>query len=164
MIEAVTKSADDTRDLAGAVAGVARRGDVILLSGDLGTGKTTFVQGFARSLGAEGAVTSPTFTLVRSYPGRIPIVHVDIYRLDRTVEVADLGLAELLDEGAVALVEWGEAAVASLASEYLRVSFDLGGDEDGRRLGLMAIGGCWEPRLAALASALEPWRPEAARR
>ena len=82
MITAVTKSADDTRDLAAAVATSARRGDVILLSGELGTGKTTFAQGFARGLGVTEPVVSPTFTLIRSYQGRLPLVHCDVYRLD----------------------------------------------------------------------------------
>src|SRR5205807_1959293 len=94
MITARTKSAEDTRALAGEVAPLARPGDLILLEGGLGTGKTAFVQGFAKALGVSEPVTSPTFVLVRTYEARIPIVHLDVYRLDHLQEVIDLGMAE----------------------------------------------------------------------
>ena len=114
MLPARSASPDATRALAARLAGVARRGDVIVLQGSLGAGKTTFAQGFARGLGVEGPVTSPTFTLVRQYPCALgQLVHVDVYRLDRLAEVADLGLADLVEEG-VALVEWGDAARPAL--------------------------------------------------
>jgi tRNA threonylcarbamoyl adenosine modification protein YeaZ/tRNA threonylcarbamoyl adenosine modification protein YjeE len=114
----------DTQALAGAVAGVCRAGDVLLLVGGLGAGKTTFAQGFAAALGVEGPVTSPTFTLVRQYPCRGPggiesLLHADVYRLDRLAEVADLALDELVEQAAVALVEWGEAAAPVLGDETL---------------------------------------------
>ncbi len=114
MLPARSASPDATRALAARLAGVARRGDVIVLQGSLGAGKTTFAQGFARGLGVEGPVTSPTFTLVRQYSCALgQLVHVDVYRLDRLAEVADLGLADLVEEG-VALVEWGDAARPAL--------------------------------------------------
>ena len=77
MITARTKSPDDTRELAGAMAGLARAGDVVLLAGELGAGKTVFAQGFGRALGIEEPITSPSFTLVRIYPGRVRLVHAD---------------------------------------------------------------------------------------
>ena len=84
---------DSTRAIAAAVASVARAGDVILLSGDMGSGKTVFAQGFGRALGVTEPMTSPTFTLVNSYDcGRLALHHADLYRLDRTGEVADLAL------------------------------------------------------------------------
>jgi tRNA threonylcarbamoyladenosine biosynthesis protein TsaE len=84
-----------------------RKGDLLLLKGDLGAGKTTFVRGLARGCGSDELVASPTFQLVRIYRGRIQLAHVDLYRLESAGEVRDLGLEELLDEGAV-VVEWGD--------------------------------------------------------
>ena len=161
-ISATTKSADDTRELAAAIAGLARPGDTVLLAGDLGAGKTTFAQGFGRALGIDGPITSPTFTLVRQYTdGSIPLLHADVYRLDRLHEVIDLGLPELIDEGAVALIEWGDLAAPALAPDYLEVRIEFGADGDGaddeRRFTLRTVGSRWSPRASALRSALDRW-------
>jgi tRNA threonylcarbamoyladenosine biosynthesis protein TsaE len=113
-LRARTSSPDATREVAARLARVARRGDVIVLQGLLGAGKTMFAQGFARGLGVEGPVTSPTFTLVRQYPCALgQLVHADVYRLDHLAEVADLGLSEMVEDG-VALVEWGDVARPAL--------------------------------------------------
>jgi tRNA threonylcarbamoyladenosine biosynthesis protein TsaE len=157
MILAATKSADDTRDLAAQLAGVAVAGDVILLSGDLGAGKTTFTQGFGRGLGVPDRITSPTFTLVQTYVGRLKLVHVDVYRLDHLQEVVDLGLPELLDDRAVALIEWGEAAAPVLAPEFLRVRLEFGDDADERRLTIEPTGRAWASRPPAIRTALDRW-------
>ena len=82
-------------------------GDVVLLNGELGAGKTTFVRGVARGVGSAAPVASPTFQLVRVYPGRLQLAHVDLYRIESSGELADLGLDELSDQGAV-VVEWGD--------------------------------------------------------
>lgn len=84
-----------------------RTGDVLLLSGELGAGKTTFVRGLALGIGSAAPVASPTFQLVRVYPGRVQLAHVDLYRIESQAELADLGLDELADQGAV-VVEWGD--------------------------------------------------------
>jgi tRNA threonylcarbamoyladenosine biosynthesis protein TsaE len=84
-----------------------RKGDLVLLVGELGAGKTTFVRGVARGTGSTAPVASPTFQLVRVYPGRVQLAHVDLYRVDNPSELRDLGLDELLDQGAV-VVEWGD--------------------------------------------------------
>src|SRR5207237_9634858 len=118
-----TKSVDDTRSLAMEIAGLARSGDLLLLAGDLGAGKTSFVQGFGRALGVEEAVTSPTFVLVRTYEGRMPLVHVDVYRLNNLQELLDLGIGELLDSAGVTLIEWGDAVLRALPSECRDVRF-----------------------------------------
>lgn len=166
MITAHTKSAEDTRDLAGQLAGVARPGDVFLLSGDLGAGKTTFTQGFGRALDVPGPITSPTFTLVQTYEGRLNLVHVDVYRLEHLQEVIDLGLPELLDEGSVALIEWGEAAAPVLAADFLKVRLEYGdggdgadGADDDRRFVFEPIGRGWVGRADTVIAAVERWAP-----
>lgn len=160
MIRLVTKSAEDTRELAAAVAGLVEPGDVVLLVGDLGAGKTTFAQGFGAALGVTEPITSPTFVLVRSYRGRLELLHADVYRLDHLQEVVDLGLAELLDEGGVALVEWGDVAAPALGPDALEVSMDFaGGDE--RVVGLRPVGRRWGLALPVLELAVERWRTSA---
>jgi len=84
-----------------------RKGDLVLLKGELGAGKTTFVRGMARGAGSTAPVASPTFQLVRVYPGRLQLAHVDLYRIENGAELADIGLDELADDGAV-VVEWGD--------------------------------------------------------
>lgn len=157
MVNALTKSADDTRELASAVALLAGAGDTILLIGELGSGKTVFAQGFGRALGVSDQITSPTFTLMHEYEGRLRLLHLDIYRMDRLQEVIDLGLEELLDEGAVALVEWGDAAAPVLPPNFLEVTITYGDAEDERRFSIRAVGSGWAPRLRALGEALDRW-------
>lgn len=152
-----TTSVDGTRDLAAAVAGLARPGDVVVLAGDLGAGKTAFVQGFGRALGVEERITSPTFTLVHVYEGRLPIHHLDVYRLDQLNEALDLGLAEMLDEGGVVLIEWGDAILPVLPHDLLEVRLTLGQGDDDRDLQLRPVGPGWAARARALAGALAPW-------
>lgn len=106
-------------------------GDLLLLQGDLGAGKTTFVRGLARGLGVTDAVQSPTFQLVRIYRGRLQLAHVDLYRLEGSRELGDLGLGDLLDEGVVA-VEWGDRL--KIAHQRItRIHFEPVG-ENARRL------------------------------
>jgi tRNA threonylcarbamoyladenosine biosynthesis protein TsaE len=157
-LAATTKSPDDTRELAAAVAGLARPRDTVLLAGDLGAGKTAFTQGFGRALGIEGPITSPTFTLVRHYTdGTIPLLHADVYRVERLQEIIDLGLPELIDEGAIALIEWGDVAAPALAPDFLEIRIEFGTDEEERRLRLRAVGSQWSARQGALSRALERW-------
>src|SRR5712691_6419063 len=108
-MELRTETADDTRAVGEALAGLLRPRDAALLSGELGAGKTTLVQGIARGLDVRDQVVSPTFTLVREYRGRLDVAHVDVYRLDRIQDVLDLGLEDLGDGQSVLLVEWGDA-------------------------------------------------------
>jgi tRNA threonylcarbamoyladenosine biosynthesis protein TsaE len=105
--ERVTRSAAETEAVGEELAPLLAAGDLLLLAGELGAGKTTFVRGLARGLGVTAAVQSPTFQLVRVYPGRVQLAHVDLYRLESGAELTDLGLDELLDQGVVA-VEWGD--------------------------------------------------------
>ena len=158
MIVATTKSPDDTREMAALVASLARAGDVILLSGDLGAGKTTFAQGFGRGLGVADPVVSPTFTLVRNYRGRLPLAHCDVYRLDHLQEVIDLALPEHLDDGGVALVEWGDVAAPVLPADFLEVRMEFDESDDVRHFGLRAVGPSWTDRLGALRSIVGRWQ------
>ena len=129
MLDLVTNTAAET-EAAGELFGKGlRQGDLILVEGDLGAGKTTFVRGVARGAGSSAHVASPTFQLVRVYPGRIQLAHVDLYRLEASTELAELGLEELLDQGAV-VVEWGNRLDAPEAA-LLSIEH-LGGDR--RRL------------------------------
>ncbi len=158
MVLARTTSGDDTAKLATALAELARPNDVVLLAGDLGAGKTAFAQGFGRGLGVTEPITSPTFTLARQYQGRLVLHHLDVYRLDHIEEVFDLGLAELLDEGAVTLIEWGDVVAPVLPADYLEVRLTfVDSADDERSLALRAVGTSWASRNRSLAAALDPW-------
>lgn len=156
-IDLVTQGPEQTRDAAAALAGLLAPGDVVNLTGELGAGKTAFVQGAARALGVDGPVVSPTFVLVREYRGQMPIYHVDVYRLDRLQEVHDLGFEDLLDPAGVVFVEWGDAVDALLPDSRLRVELGTEG-EDTRRLRVSARGPAWAARWERLESVLQPWR------
>ena len=160
-ITAATSSVTQTRELAAAIAELSRPGDLILLVGDLGAGKTAFAQGFGAALGIEGAITSPTFTLARQYEGRLVLNHLDVYRLEQLEEVLALGLQELLDGQSVTLVEWGDAIMPALPPEYLEVRLRYGADDDDREIELHPTGVRWTARERALSAALGQWRTNA---
>ena len=162
-VETTTDSPAATRELAGRLARLCRAGDVVLLVGDLGAGKTVFAQGFAVALGVSGPVTSPTFALVRHYPCGTgspvaSLIHADVYRTDSVGEVADLALAELVEEDAVALVEWGDLAVPALGESALEVTLvvpDVAGAPSRRAVTIVGRGR-WEDRADEVAAALQP--------
>lgn len=142
-----------TQKLAGRLSRILQPGDLILLDGDLGAGKTTLVQGLAKALGVMEAVTSPTFVLMNIYPttAGFDLVHVDVYRLDRLSEVVDLALPEVLDDGAVVVVEWGERAAAALPPARLRIRIEVD-DDGGRVISFDPQGDAWAARLDVLAA------------
>jgi len=154
-----TKSADDTRELAAAMAPLVKPGDVILLAGDLGSGKTVFAQGLGRALGVERPITSPTFTLIHEYDTpAMRIMHADLYRLDRLQEVIDLGIGELVDDDAIAMIEWGDLAEAAFATDFLEVRFAyVDGEDDARERTIRTVGPAWSARLPALQRAVDRW-------
>lgn len=157
-MELGTETADETRAVGEAIAHVLRARDAVILTGELGAGKTTLVQGVARGLGIEGPVASPTFTLVREYRGRLDVAHVDVYRLDRVQDVMDLGLEELGDGEAVLLVEWGDAVEELLPVERLTIELtnaELDGER--RRIVISAIGRSWADRWESLEHGLARW-------
>jgi tRNA threonylcarbamoyladenosine biosynthesis protein TsaE len=150
-------SADDTRRLAAALAELARPGDLLLLAGELGAGKTTFTQGFGAALGVEERITSPTYVLASHYEGRLELHHLDVYRLEQMAELADVGLPELLDEGGVTLVEWGDAIIPTLAPDYLLVRIEYDDEADQRNIELAPVGPVWAGRERALQAAVAGW-------
>ncbi len=162
MIVARTTSVAATRALAAALAELARPGDLILLAGDLGAGKTAFTQGFGAALGVTERITSPTFTLVNNYAGRLELNHLDVYRLDTLAEVLDLGVPEMLDDGGVTVIEWGDAVAPVLPADYLEIRLSFCEDlDDDRIVELAPIGTRWLARTRAVAAAVSPWLHEA---
>jgi tRNA threonylcarbamoyladenosine biosynthesis protein TsaE len=171
-----TESAQDTRALGAALASGLRPGDVVLLEGDLGSGKTTLAQGMATALGVADHVTSPTFTLLRAYPcapavsprrGRGPhspaelpavrtFLHADLYRLEKLSEVLDLAIGELVEDGAVAVVEWGEKAEPVFGPDALRVLLAPGEGDDQRWVDITATAS-WGPRCPELTGLVAKW-------
>jgi tRNA threonylcarbamoyladenosine biosynthesis protein TsaE len=153
-VEIETSSADQTRALGRRLAKLLRAGDVVVLSGDLGAGKTTLAQGIGAGLGVRGDVTSPTFVISRVHPSLVegpPLVHVDAYRLHDGAELDDLDLDETL-EAAVTVVEWGDGLADGLSPDRLRVhlvrrrgsSDGVDSDEEPRLVDVQAFGPRWE--------------------
>ena len=125
-----TTSEAETLEAGARLAAGLRPGDSVLLQGGLGTGKTVFVRGAARALGVDpGKVRSPTFTLVNIYPGRVPVYHVDLYRIEKPEDLTELGLEEILGTDGVAMVEWPERLGRYTPAAAVRVLIhDTGGD------------------------------------
>jgi len=157
-VEVRTSSAEETREVGETVASLLRARDAVVLTGELGAGKTTFVQGVARGLGIEEQVSSPTFILVKEYSGILDLAHVDVYRLDRMQDVVDLGLEELGGGDDVLLVEWGDTIEELLPDDRLQVELTtLEADEDLRTIEISASGPGWAERFAELEAAVMPW-------
>lgn len=132
------------------LAGLLRPGDVVLLAGELGSGKTTFTAGLAEGLGVQERVVSPSFVLVRRYQGFLTLTHADAYRLGSMAELEDLGLDDDPQTG-VLIVEWGDAVRSGLPADHLTVRFEIVGPE--RRTITFVPSGMWRDR--ALGSLME---------
>lgn len=147
MLHLRARSLAETHAIAAALAALARAGDLVVLAGEMGAGKTAFAQGFGAALGVAEPITSPTFTLVHSYPvGKLTLHHADIYRLSTIHEVADLALAELAESDGIVLVEWGDVVAQSLG-DHLLVQLDHDPDDDDARLvTLSGVGKAWAAR------------------
>jgi len=149
-----TGSPDATRAVAAALGPLLEPGDVVSLVGDLGAGKTAFAQGLAAGLGVAGPVTSPTFTIVQEYEGRLPVAHVDVYRLDTVQDLYDLGFDELIDDGRVTIVEWGDLIAQALPPDRLVVRIEPGAADTDRVLDLSFHGARWLGRRVVIERAL----------
>ena len=121
MLVVQTDSEAKTLDLGKKLAGLLKAGDVICLSGDLGSGKTVFVRGIARGLEVEAEVTSPTFSILNVYQAIVPVYHFDLYRLENPEELFDIGFDEYVGTDGIALIEWADKFPGNIPDEYLMV-------------------------------------------
>ena len=168
MLHLRAASINDTHAIAGAIAQLVRAGDIVVLAGEMGAGKTAFAQGFGTAFDIDEPITSPTFTLVHSYDLPRPVRgirtmhHADVYRLERTAELADLALGELAEFGGVVLVEWGDV-VEGTFGDHLTVMLDQDPDDDADELALdrarfieiAGTGASWAGRWDRLKTSLE---------
>ena len=153
-LRATTHDALETHALGQRLGAILRAGDVVVLDGELGVGKTVLAKGIAVALGITEPVVSPTFTVVREYDAPTPLVHVDVYRLDHVQELHDLGFDDLVGEEAVTVVEWGDRVSTALPGDRLRVLLEPGEGDDDRVVSVDAAGITWGDRRDALAVAL----------
>lgn len=159
-----SRTAQETKTLAAMMAGLLRPGDVVALTGELGAGKTCFVQGAAAALGVTDRVTSPSFVLRREYDGDVPVLHMDIYRLETFQEIVDIGYEEVFDQERVTFIEWGDAMSPLLPRDHLELEFRLPpvdappveGDEE-RRIVVRPRGDDWLRRMPDLRAQMQPW-------
>ncbi len=160
--ELVTRAPSETRAAGRTLAALLEPGDVVLLAGQLGAGKTELAKGIAEGLGIEDTVVSPTFTIVREYAGRdaqgggIRMLHVDAYRLDHVQELLDLGLEDLAADEAVTVVEWGDAVAGLFPADRVQVNIEMPDQtsQDHRILRFTVAGPSWASRAAAVAAAV----------
>jgi tRNA threonylcarbamoyladenosine biosynthesis protein TsaE len=144
-----TASAAETRAVGAAIATCLVPGDVVVLAGELGSGKTTLAQGIAAGLGVTEPVVSPTFAIVREYVGDVAVAHVDVYRLDHVQELHDLGFEEIVDGSRVVLVEWGELVAPILPLDRVVVRLQPGDDDDARVVDVRVEGSSRSESLTA---------------
>ena len=146
---------DATAALGRALARLLAPGDVVVLTGPLGAGKTRLVQGIAAGLDVPGRVTSPTFVLVRRHAGRLPLVHVDAYRLDAASDLTTLD-DDVLADDVVTCIEWGGNVAAALPADRIDVTLEVDGDDGDapRTVTIVGQGATWHARAAALDAAL----------
>ena len=123
-LEIETASPAETMALAARLATVAEAGDLICIRGELGAGKTVFAKGFGAGLGVTGTISSPSFVLMAEYAGRLPLFHIDLYRLDEEREVETLGLEEIFEKDAVVLIEWGERFPQLLPEDRVEIRLE----------------------------------------
>ena len=152
-LELTSRSAQETRRIGAALGACLQPGDVLLLCGELGAGKTCLTQGIATGLEIEGYVRSPTFVLVSIHHGRLPLYHIDIYRLDNVAEVLELGLEEYLAGDGVSVIEWADKAPEAFPEASLRVTLEWVG-ETRRRLRIQPSGARYDELAQQLRSRL----------
>ncbi len=145
----VTHSPEETRTLGASLGELAQAGDIYLLSGNLGAGKTCLTQGIARGLGSQDYALSPTFVLMRELQGRLPLYHIDLYRLDHIEEIADLGLDDYLYGEGICVIEWAEKGLSILPAEHLLIKIDYLSDTE-RCLEFIPHGKRYEKIIAGL--------------
>ncbi len=153
-VEVVSHSAGDTQRLGRLLGEQAWPGEVVLLVGELGAGKTCLAQGVAQGLGITEPVLSPSFVILRQYTGRLPLYHIDLYRIERLEEVADLGLDDYLYGDGLSLVEWAERGVGLLPPQHLLIELEFM-SETQRRLRLHPRDGRYQEAVERLQALVE---------
>lgn len=143
MIEIATNTPAETLALGRHLASMLRAGDIVLLAGRLGAGKTLFASGVGEGLGVEEQMTSPSFILARSHEGFVPVVHADVYRLGTSAEFEDLDLLEQARDG-VLLIEWGDVVAHGVPEDHLLVEIDIAGESE--RVFRFTPSGAWADR------------------
>jgi tRNA threonylcarbamoyladenosine biosynthesis protein TsaE len=146
----ISGSEYETRELGRSLAAILREGDVVLIIGEMGTGKTCLAKGLARGLGIGENVLSPTFTLLREYKGRLPLYHLDAYRLEGPWDLFDLGIEEYLEGDGVLVVEWGDRARDFFPGDFLEVRLEFTDREEERRITILPRGEGWLERIGCL--------------
>ncbi len=148
-----SRSAEETTRLGRAIGAACIGGEVVLLEGELGAGKTTLTRGIAEGLGVESGVVSPTFILMREYEGRLPLYHFDFYRLEGAEREVDVEFGDYFAAGGVCVVEWPSHAPAVVPDGYLRVGLAVCGESE-RALSLSAVGAAHSKLLADIAAGI----------
>jgi tRNA threonylcarbamoyladenosine biosynthesis protein TsaE len=150
-LKIMSHSPEETRRLGVRLGELAQAGDLFLLCGNLGAGKTCLTQGIIWGLGSQEYALSPTFVLMREMKGRLPLYHIDLYRLDRLEEVSDLGLEDYLYGQGVCVIEWADKALAVLPGEQLRIKIDYLSDNE-RKIEFIPVGKRYEQLVVRLKS------------
>ncbi|MCK4518722.1 MAG: tRNA (adenosine(37)-N6)-threonylcarbamoyltransferase complex ATPase subunit type 1 TsaE [Candidatus Omnitrophica bacterium] len=143
MKRVIARGEEETKKIAGRLAGFLRPGDVLALVGNLGSGKTTFVKGLARGLGVNGLVVSPSYILLREYKAKPPLYHFDLYRLGYYEEVELLGYEEYFYGNGITCIEWADKIEKLLPKSYLRIQFEFLGEKK-RTIKFLAVGGRYQ--------------------
>ena len=158
-LETVSNSAEQTRKIGMKLGKLAASGDVIFLVGSLGAGKTCLTQGIARGLGIHEYTASPSFVLVREYQGKLPLYHIDLYRLDRIEEVTQLGLDDYLYGNGVCVVEWADKGLSVLPGEHLLIEIQFISSTK-RKLILVPRGARYDEMLSKLKASKQDTRKQ----
>ena len=153
-LQFISQSPEDTKNLGFVIGNYSNPGDVVLLSGDLGTGKTCLTQGIAEGMGVEGYVRSPTFVLVTIHQGSMPLYHMDLYRMDSSAEVLELGIDEYLYGDGLSAVEWADKAIEVFPEPYLLIQLSHI-DETSRTIKITPVGSRYDNMINEIQNRLQ---------
>jgi tRNA threonylcarbamoyladenosine biosynthesis protein TsaE len=151
IIKLLSESADETMEIGRTIGRCLSEGDVIGLTGDLGSGKSVIARGILRALGVEGDIPSPSFIIAARYEAKIPVNHIDLYRLASVDEAAGLGLEDLLYSEEISVIEWAEKMVEIMPEARIDIRIDLRGQKDERLVTISPSGDVMKAKLAAVA-------------
>lgn len=153
-MEIILNNLEETQKFGEKLGSILKEGDILCLNGDLGAGKTTLTKSIGSGLGVDEYITSPTFALINEYRGRIPVYHIDVYRLENVEEIDDLGFDEYIYGSGVTIIEWAERIRSFLPKDRIILDIRRGDDENSRRVSLSGDG---ERYRAVLRRVKEDW-------